>query len=80
MLLLLQQVLYRHFLAPGALSPAIRTCGGDNTGQNKDDQFLDIDSINPKYLDTQQWVTLCAIVKALGKEFWESEVKIQIPN
>ncbi len=73
-------MLYRHFLAPGALSPAARTCDGDNTGQNKDGQFLDVGSINPKYLDTQQWGTLCATVKALGQEFWESEVNVQIPN
>ncbi len=69
-------MLYRRFLAPGALSRALQMCGGDMTCKNEDeDQFLDVGSnISPKYLDTQQWGTLCAIKNALGQEFWVSEV------
>ncbi len=68
-------------MAPGALSHAAQTWGEDDSaGENKDNQFLNVGSISPEYLNTQQWGTLCAIAKALGQEFWESEVGIQTEN
>ncbi len=74
-------MLYRRFLAPGALSRTLQACSGDMACKDKDEnQFLDVDSTisSPEYLVAHQWVALCTIQKALGQEFWVSEVKYNL--